>query len=280
MIFTRINQIQHKPTRHVARAAVRAHLIFLKLVLLKTIIFNIAGLKAVVAGSAFLMGILNFIPHIEVVDAATLSPVDMSISNTVYPVVTDTEEINVYMLYVQSETPNGSPENVTVTATIPAGETFDSASIAPSSISPTEVTWNLPSNDNTHVMILLRLLVDPDASGTVTVTSTVSANNSDPYISNNTATASIVVGNDGSALADADLYVTKQVDKSQASVTDELEYTINYGNQGTDEATNTQIYDIIPSNMYVVSASPEPTGTTGANGSILVWDIGDLPAGM
>jgi hypothetical protein len=106
MIFTRINQIQHKPTRHVARAAVRAHLIFLKLVLIKTIIFNVAGLKALAASSALLMGILNYIPHIDVVDAATLSPVDMSISNTVYPVVTDTEEINVYMIYTQSETPN------------------------------------------------------------------------------------------------------------------------------------------------------------------------------
>ncbi len=89
-----------------ARAAVRAHLIFLKLVLIKTIIFNVAGLKALAASSALLMGILNYIPHIDVVDAATLSPVDMSISNTVYPVVTDTEEINVYMIYTQSETPN------------------------------------------------------------------------------------------------------------------------------------------------------------------------------
>ncbi len=263
-----------------ARAAVRAHLIFLKLVLIKTIIFNVAGLKALAASSALLMGILNYIPHIDVVDAATLSPVDMSISNTVYPVVTDTEEINVYMIYTQSETPNWSPENVTVTATIPAGTIFDSASVTPSSISPTTVTWNLPSNDNTHVMILLRLLVDPAAQGTLSSVATVSANNTDPYTSNNTATASIVVGNDGSMLGDVDLFVNKQVDLAQASVTDELEYTITYGNNGSDTATNTQIYDIVPSNMYVVSASPEPTGTTGANNSVLVWDLGNLPAGM
>lgn len=231
MIFTRINQIQHKPTRHVARAAVRAHLIFLKLVLLKTLIFNIAGLKTLAASSAFLMAVFNYIPHIEVVDAATPPSVDMSISDTVYPVVTDTDEINVYMIYAQSETPSASPTNVVVTATIPAGTTFDSASIAPSSISTTQVTWNLPSNDNTHVMILLRLLVAPDAHGTVTSIATISANNPDPYMSNNTANASIVVGNDGAVLADADLYIDKQVNKSQASVTDELTYTISYGNQ-------------------------------------------------
>lgn len=277
MIFTRINQIQHTPTRHVARAAVRAHLIFLKLVLLKTLIFNIVGLKTLVVQSALLMGIFNFIPHIDVVDASTPQSVDMSVSDTVYPVVTDTDEINVYMIYAQSETPSGSPSNVVVTATIPAGETFDSASVTPTSISPTLVTWNLPPENNTHVMILLRLLVDPDANGTVTSTATVTANNPDPYTSNNTASASIIVGNDGAVLADADLYITKQVDHAQASVTDELTYTINYGNQGTDTANHTVIYDVVPSNMYVVSASPEPTGTTGANGSVLVWDVGNLP---
>lgn len=129
-------------------------------------------------------------------------------------------------------------------------------------------------------MILLRLLVDPAAQGTLSSVATVSANNTDPYTSNNTATASIVVGNDGSMLGDVDLFVNKQVDLAQASVTDELEYTITYGNNGSDTATNTQIYDIVPSNMYVVSASPEPTGTTGANNSVLVWDLGNLPAGM
>ncbi len=278
MIFTRINQIQHKPTRHVARAAVRAHLIFLKLVLLKTIIFNIAGLKAVVASSAFLMGVLNFIPHIEVVDASTPASIDMSISHTVYPVVTDTQEINVYMIYVQNETLGDSPSNVIVTATMPAGTTFDSASISPSSIDTDKaiVTWNLPNGDNEHVMILLRLLVDEDASGTLSSVATVTATNPDPYTSNNSRTASIVVGNyrDGSTISDVDLFITKDVDLNQSSVTDELTYAITYGNQGTDTANNTVIYDIIPSNMYVVSASPEPTGTSGAT---LIWDIGDLP---
>ncbi len=279
MIFTRINQIQHKPTRHVARAAVRAHLIFLKLVLLKTIIFNIAGLKAVVASSAFLMGVLNFIPHIEVVDASTPASIDMSISHTVYPVVTDTQEINVYMIYVQNETLGDSPSNVIVTATMPAGTTFDSASISPSSIDTDKaiVTWNLPNGDNEHVMILLRLLVDEDASGTLSSVATVTAANPDPYTSNNSRTASIAVDNAGSVFADVDLYITKQVDQSQASVTDELEYTITYGNNGTDTATNTYVQDFIPSNMYVVSASPEPTGMSGSS---LIWEMDDLPGGM
>lgn len=275
MIFTRINQIEHKPTRHVARAAVRAHLIFLKLVLLKTIIFNIAGLKTIVTGSALLMGLFHFIPHMDIVEAANTN-VDMSISDTVYPVVSDTGEINVYMIFVQNETPSVSASNVQVTATIPAGTTYDSASISPSSISATQVTWNLPSNDNSHVMILLRLLVDPNANGTVTSTATVSATNPDPYMNNNTANASIVVGNNGSLIGNVDLYATKQVDQSEASVTDELTYTISYGNLGTDTANNTKIYDIIPNNMYVISADPAPTSTTGANGSILVWDAGNL----
>jgi len=101
MIFKHINKIAHPHARRAAKGAVRAHLIMLKLIVLKTIIFNIFTFKAFVAESAILMGILSFVPHVQVINAATT--VDYSISNITFPVQSAPGDTVVFSYYFQSQ---------------------------------------------------------------------------------------------------------------------------------------------------------------------------------
>lgn len=279
MVFAHINKIQHGPTRKATKIALRAHLILLKLIALKTILFSFVGVKAFVMESAFLMAIMGWIPHVQTTFAQVLPSVNYSISNTTFPLITEDGEVVIYMYYMQNDQQPYTPgSNVEVSANIPEGMSYDGASIEPSSITETTVTWTIPDNDNRYKMILLRLMVEPETKGSVTNTVTVTAANPDPNTSNNSASASVVVGNDGNLQGDVDLYLTKTVDMTQANITDEITYTIDFGNMGADTAIGTIIYDLIPDDIYIISADPLPTHIN--NNGIYQRTIGDLPGGQ
>lgn len=211
--------------------------------------------------------------------AQVLPSVNYSISNTTFPLITEDGEVVIYMYYMQNDQQPYVPgSNVEVSANIPEGMSYDGASIEPSSITETTVTWTIPDNDNRYKMILLRLMVEPETKGSVTNTVTVTAANPDPNTSNNSASASVVVGNDGNLQGDVDLYLTKTVDMTQADITDEITYTIDFGNMGADTAIGTIIYDLIPDDIYIISADPLPTHIN--NNGIYQRTIGDLPGGQ
>jgi len=77
----------------------------------------------------------------------------------------------------------------------------------------------------------------------------------------------------GGGTPNADLTVTKTVDKSTANVGDTLTYTISLINNGPDNAPATNIIDLLPSGLSFVSA----TSTTGSYSTTTgVWTIGNL----
>lgn len=123
MVFSHINKIRNPHHRRAVYGALSLHGIFLSLVALKTLVFNIAGLKAFAYGSVLLMSIFDLVPHVAF--AANTDPIDYSISNSVYPMFTQQGEMAIHMIYYQNDSnPYTVGSNVVVTVDIPAGMSY------------------------------------------------------------------------------------------------------------------------------------------------------------
>lgn len=101
MVFSHINKIRNPHHRRAVYGALSLHGIFLSLVALKTLMFNVAGLKAFAYGSVLLMSIFDLVPHVALASAPT--SVDYSISNSVYPMFTQQGEYAIHMIYYQND---------------------------------------------------------------------------------------------------------------------------------------------------------------------------------
>jgi adhesin/invasin len=80
----------------------------------------------------------------------------------------------------------------------------------------------------------------------------------------------------------ADLYVTKSVVPASINSGQEVTYTISYGNNGPETATDTVITDTLPTDFVYVrsSSSPDFEPPTLVGGDKVVWDVGDLGVGV
>ena len=75
--------------------------------------------------------------------------------------------------------------------------------------------------------------------------------------------------------AQADVVVTKQVNRTAALVGDRLIYTVTVTNLGPSDARSVRVTDNLPAGLAVVSVTPAQT--SGSNP--LVWDLGDMGPG-
>ncbi len=125
MVLHHIRKIRNPHVRRATYGIISLHGLFLSLVAIKTAIFHIARLKAIVYGSAALMSLLDFVPHVTF--AQTPTGIDYSISNSTYPIMTEDGQVITYMYYYQNESSPYTPgSNVVLTANIPAGTTYQS----------------------------------------------------------------------------------------------------------------------------------------------------------
>ena len=247
----------------------------LKLIVLKTIIFNIFTFKAFVAESAILMGILSFVPHVQVINAATT--VDYSISNITFPVQSAPGDTVVFSYYFQSQDEWINGSSVIVESDIPEWFTYLSASANPTiDTSNNTVTRNIPEESDLQWMVIVRFTVDEDAPAAVTNTVSVSHAWSDPVSANDEASATIFIGWQWTVQADADLVVQKTVNNNNPLLIDDIAYTISYTNQGTQPATNVVIYDMVPFALSDSSIITTPAHTQILDGNIYQWNIGTV----
>ncbi|HKB01519.1 MAG TPA: DUF11 domain-containing protein, partial [Gemmataceae bacterium] len=108
------------------------------------------------------------------------------------------------------------------------------------------------------------------APGTATNTATVTAADQfDPNTGNNTASESLTP-------QQADLIVTKEVDKPRPNVGDTITFTITVTNIGPDDATGVRINDLLPAGLVFQSAIPSRGSYAQATG---VWTVGIIPSG-
>ncbi|MGD2049291.1 MAG: TadE/TadG family type IV pilus assembly protein, partial [Chloroflexota bacterium] len=163
---------------------------------------------------------------------------------------------------------------VTVVDTLPTGLTYISSSL-PGCIynsGPRTVICamgDLAVGETTSVDIQTAA---PSSTGLIVNTATVSANEADPNMSNNSLTESTTISPEWT-----DLFVTKTDSPDPAPVGQNLQYFIQVGNNGPSNATNVTITDNLPGSVTFVSATPTQ-GTCSSSGNTVVCNLGSIQA--
>ena len=112
--------------------------------------------------------------------------------------------------------------------------------------------------------------VDPSTRGTITNVATVSGNESDNNVSNNTASEDTQVN------GQVDLSVTKSC-PSDAFSGDQITYTVTISNSGPSTSQNTHLEDVLPSGVTFISATPsQGTGCTFNLVDTIHCDLGSI----
>lgn len=180
---------------------------------------------------------------------------------------------------VENSAPNIG-ESITYTVTLLNGGGGDASGIEVSDLLPSEVsfvsamtnkgsyddatgTWTVGDlADGYQAVLNILVLVEATAIGSsVTNTASISAaDQSDPDISNNTASVNFIVPN-------CDLMISKLVDNSTPDVGAIITYTIAVSNVGPNAATGVLVTDMLPASTALISY-------TTSNGSY------DVPSGI
>lgn len=119
--------------------------------------------------------------------------------------------------------------------------------------------------------LILTVTVNPNASGSIVNTTTVTSSTSDPNTENNTATKVITIQ---AVELRADLEISKNASKNPVQPGETFTYTISVKNNGPDAAANVSVQDVLPTSLNFIEANPS-VGTWNAPN----WTIGSLANG-
>src|SRR5439155_533555 len=175
---------------------------------------------------------------------------------------------------------NGGPStatSVSVTDTLPAGVTFQSASgtgwtCSGTNASVTCTRASLAPTGGTPSTITI-VVTAPNEGGTIINTAAVSAATSDPNPANNTATASTTV------TASADLSIIKTDSPDPVFAGGTLTYTLSVSNAGPSTATTVSVTDTLPAGVTFQSASGTGWACSGTNASVTCTRASLAPTG-
>jgi uncharacterized repeat protein (TIGR01451 family)/gliding motility-associated-like protein len=191
-----------------------------------------------------------------------LCPADLQISKTAD---NSTPSVGNNVVFTITAKNNGQYKatGVTVNDVLPSGYTFVSAT--PSSGTWSAPNWTVGSLTNGS-SATLAITATVKATGSYANTASISGNNPDSTVGNNSATAT--------PLVQTNLSVTKTVNNTTPNVGNDVTFTITASNAGPSAATGVKVTDNLPSGYTFVSATPA-TGTWSAPD----WTIGDLANG-
>ena len=146
---------------------------------------------------------------------------------------------------------NSGPHNATsvqVTDLLPAGLSFVSDTPSQGTYNPTTGVWTVGTVSTTvsQTLLIRALVLGP---GALTNTAMVTHSDQfDPNTGNNTATAT-------ETPQQADLSISKTVDKPTPNVGQVITYTITLNDNGPDSATNVQVTDLLPRGLFFLSST-------------------------
>jgi uncharacterized repeat protein (TIGR01451 family) len=155
---------------------------------------------------------------------------------------------------------------VTVTDALPSGFTFVSAAPSQGTYTAGTGVWNVGTVTTGTPQTLLLQATVASPSPLPNTAAITHADQSDPNPANNTATVGVHV-------QQADLAVTKLVNDSSPNVGDTVTFTLVVADNGPDTATNVQLFDLLPTGLTLVSASPSQGTYNAVTG---VWTIGTV----
>ena len=152
---------------------------------------------------------------------------------------------------------------ITLSDTLPAGVTFNSATTTQGSCSQASgtVTCSLGSLANT-ASATVTISVTPQSTGSITNQANVTSLTGDPNTANNGASATTTVN------ASANLSLTKSDAPDPVLVGQLLTYSLTVGNAGPSGATSVTLTDTLPSGVTFESAAPSQGTCSQASGTV------------
>ncbi len=181
---------------------------------------------------------------------------DRSISKTdlIDPVLVGTTI--TYKIIVTNLGPSTAPaSSLTVTDTLPAGTTYQSASgtdwscMHVAGVVTCTRTGNLAPGAAPDITVTVTA---PSTAGTINNTASLAASANDPVGGNNSQTISTTVN--PPSIVDADLSISKSDSPDPVSAGGTLTYTVMVANSGPASANNVTVVDTLPAGVTFVSA--------------------------
>ena len=203
---------------------------------------------------------------IEVVPPQT----DLSISKAVNASNPNVGDQVTFTVLITNNGPDpANATNVEVTDVLPSGYTLVSTTDSQGSYNSTTGLWDVGTLAN-GASATLTMTATVNASGNFTNTAQITnADQFDPNLGDNTASASIVAQS-------SDLSMAKVVSNSDANVGENVIFTMTISNAGPDAATNVTALDQLPSGYTLVSASASHGAYNSGSG---IWTVGAIANG-
>jgi uncharacterized repeat protein (TIGR01451 family) len=155
---------------------------------------------------------------------------------------------------------------------LPPGLTYTGSAVTQGGYNSGSGAWTVGSiNAGANATLILNATVNAGTTGqTITNTAAItSQTQQDLDLSNNTASASIVVGA-------TDLAISKTVDNATPNEGGTVSYTVTVRNNGPNNATTIQITDMLPSGVTYSSSIPSTGAYASGTG---IWSIPALATG-
>jgi len=202
---------------------------------------------------------------------------DLSVTKADHPDPVVAGTTLTYTLIVTNSGPVAAT-GVILTDSLPARLVFDSAASSPECTAVTStVTCNLGDlPDTTSRTVTIVVVVDPATPDNTIVTNTafVSANQSDPDLSDN------ATEQDTTVIRRTDLSVAKVSSATQVHIGESLTYTITVTNHGPSVASGVILTDSLPLGVSFMSATTSHGSGCGLVGGNLVCNLGSLAVGQ
>ncbi len=200
--------------------------------------------------------------------------IDLVIDKSGTPDPVRAGETMTYQLTVTNAGPSNAT-GVTVVDTLPAGVTFVSGTASQGTVTAAGgvVTANLGNLAvGAQATVILSAAVGSSVRGTLLNEATVSGNETETILTNNTDEVSTQV----STLID--LAIDKTGSPDPVTPGQRLTYTLTVTNAGPSDATGVQVIDTLPSGVVFVSATSSQ-GTVNGSGSTVTAALGNLADG-
>jgi uncharacterized repeat protein (TIGR01451 family)/gliding motility-associated-like protein len=181
---------------------------------------------------------------------------------------------NVVFTILASNLGPGNATGVKVTDLLPVGYTFVSSTVTIGTFNSNNGLWSV-GNLAIGTSATLTITASVNALGPYANTATITGNESDPDLTNNTSTVT-----PAPTTGSVNVSIQKTATNASISLGNTFDYTIVVKNIGTLGATQVTATDILPDGItYVSSTVASGTANYAAATRTLTWNIGNLAVG-